>query len=128
MNARFCIFISIIVGILSLASVYVGMRFIARSVWAERHFQAVWLSLGCFIALQLLATLLYRLFEDLGNRLFILHWIAYLALGVFACVFFYTLAADLLTLGGRLFFGAEAVAVVERWAFLAILILTAISA
>lgn len=120
MNARFLIFISIVVLILSLVSFYIGMRFIAHSDWAGRHSEAVWLSLGLFILLQLLGPLLYRLAPDRENRLFIVHWVVYMTLGTFACVFFYTLAADLLTLASRIFLSFEIAAVAERWAFVAV--------
>lgn len=125
MNSRFLIFISIVVGILSLVSFYIGMRFIAHSDWAERHSEAVWLSLGIFILFQLLGPLLYRQAPDRENRLFIVHWAIYVTLGTFACVFFYTLAADLLTLASKIFLSSENAAAAERWAFVAVAGVTA---
>lgn len=118
MNVRFLIFISIVVGVLSSAAYYVGARFIVHSAWASNHAEAVWLSLGIFIVLQILGPFLYRLAPDRENRLFIVHWVVYVALGTFACVFFYTAVADLLALAGRVF---------ERWAFVIMATLTTVS-
>jgi hypothetical protein len=94
-NARFLVFIATVSAVLGLSAFYIGVRLVSWSTWAETHADAVWMSLGLIVALQFLAPLLYRVFPGARHRLFIVHWLSYTALGVFACVFFYVVAVDL---------------------------------
>jgi len=120
MKARFIIFISIVTVILGLASFYVGARFIAHSPWARGHSGAVWMALAVFILLQILGPYLYRVFPDHIHRLFVVHWAVYMTLGVFACVFFYTLVADLLIALLIFILGPRIALVAESWSFVAV--------
>jgi predicted MPP superfamily phosphohydrolase len=92
---RFLIFLSLVTAILGFAAFYLGSRFIAASHWAAIHREIVWLSFALFVALQFLGPYLYRVFPDHVNRLLIVHWVTYTALGIFTCLFLYSLAADL---------------------------------
>jgi predicted MPP superfamily phosphohydrolase len=94
LNGRFTIFILIVVVILSLSSYYIGNRLITRFSWAQSHRGIVWLSLSLFIVLQFLGPFLYRVYPDQFNRLFIIQWLTYTSLGVFACMLLYTITAD----------------------------------
>jgi uncharacterized protein len=127
MNARFLIFVSIVTAILSAACFYVGSRAIALSPWIAVHRESVWLFFALFVLLQILGPYLYRVTPDRQNRLFVLHWMIYMTLGAFACVFFYVLAADVLMMGWRFLFGAAAAASIERRSFLGVAAATAAS-
>jgi predicted MPP superfamily phosphohydrolase len=52
------------------------------------------LALIITILMQFLGPVLYRTLPNHTNRLFFVHWMTYLALGIFACMFFYILTAD----------------------------------
>lgn len=123
MNTRFVIFISILSVVLTLACIYVARRIIDTSEFAERHQRIVWFGVGLFILFQLTGPLLYRAFPTETNYTFVLQWITYTSLGVFACLFFYTLTVDAVLkltsffleqppdLGRRAFFGVSALTV-----------------
>ncbi len=96
MNVRFLVFISLVAAALGLAAFYVGTRVLTWSEWAATHGAAVWLTLAICIVLQFLGPILYRALPRHKNKLFFLHWLTYTALGVFACMFFYVLVADVL--------------------------------
>jgi predicted MPP superfamily phosphohydrolase len=121
---RFLVFISIVTAILALASFYIGARFIAASPWAASHAGTVWLSLALFVALQFLGPYLYRVFPDHLNRLFILHWVIYVSLGIFGCLLLYSLAADVLVFVSRLVLGAGNADEVAFMAVLAMVLAT----
>ena len=89
MNARFAIFFAILTTILSLSAFYIGHRFIARFNWANSHRRIVWLFFAIFVVLQVLGPYLYRIYPNQFNRFFVLNWLSYTALGVFACMLLY---------------------------------------
>ncbi|HEX5038257.1 MAG TPA: metallophosphoesterase [bacterium] len=124
MKAQFLIFIAVVISVLALASVYVGWRMAANSTWIRSHSGILWFSFGLFLFLQILGPYLYRVLPDHQHRLFVVHWAIYMALGVFACVFFYTLAADALLLLARLVFGWQRGGVFGSWGLGIVVILT----
>jgi len=126
MNTRFLIFISVIVVFLTITSWYLGLHVIAASSWAEAHRPIVWFSIALFIAIQVLGPFLYRAYPT--SRFFILHWMAYTALGIFACLLFYTAAMDLLLLVLRLFVSTNRLVLMERSFFVAVFAVTLVSA
>lgn len=123
---RFFVFIAIIATLLSLSSFYLGHTLIARFSFAEAHGGIVWLSLGTFVFLQILGPYLYRAYPDRFSRLFVLHWLTYTTLGVFACMLLYTMAADLLIWTGRVIFHYDDVHF-ERLIFIAVAAMALIS-
>src|SRR5262249_8833771 len=104
---RFVIFILILTILLGLVSWYIASRVIANYSWAGAHRGIVWLTLAVLIALQIAGPLLYRAYPGQFQRAFILHWAGYMTLGVLVCMFFYTVASDLISILGRLFVGPE---------------------
>jgi predicted MPP superfamily phosphohydrolase len=126
MNTRFLIFISVIVVFLTATSWYLGLHVIATSSWAEAHRPIVWFSLALFIAVQVLGPFLYRTYPT--SRFFILHWMAYTALGIFACLLFYTAAMDLLLLFLRLLLSTNRLVDLERSFFVGVFVVTLLSA
>lgn len=115
---RFAIFFLILTLILGLVAWYVGQRFIAQFGWAGNHRAIIWLTLGFLVVLQVLGPFLYRIYPNQFQRLFVFHWMTYMTLGVFACMFFYTAAADLLTLVWKVIFGFDNAVNFERRSFL----------
>jgi predicted MPP superfamily phosphohydrolase len=122
--SRFLVFILIIAAILGLAAFYVGTRLIAWSPWAASRSELVWLSLALFVALQFLGPILYRVVPDRFNRLFILHWASYTALGVFGCLVLYTAAADLFAAAWTMALGSNRALELESAAVGAMLLVT----
>ena len=122
MSTRFLVFISIVTGILSLLAFYTGTRFIRWSSWASDHRSVVWLILALFVFLQLLGPFLYRLYPN-HSRGFVLHWITYTTLGLFASLFFYTFVVDLFMSIWKLFQPGDAVDL-QRRGFLAVVAMT----
>ena len=127
MNIRFLIFVMVIFAVLALSSAYVGYRWIARSAWAAEHRAVVWVTLGVFVFVQLLAPFLYRNVSDVSDRWSVVHWCVYVVLGIFSCVVFYTAAADLFLSVWRGLLHTTPVDV-ERRSFLVVGIMTLISA
>ncbi|MCI0605486.1 metallophosphoesterase [bacterium] len=123
MSTRFLAFISIVTGILCILAFYTGTRFIRWSSWASDHRGVVWLILALFVFLQLLGPFLYRLHPDHSGRGFVLHWITYTTLGLFASLFFYTFAVDLFLSVWKLFRPDHAVDL-QRRGFLAVVAMT----
>ena len=95
MNLRFAIFLSIVTLLLTLASVYLGHRVIARFDWAKAHRGVIWLGVGLFVVIQLLGPTLYRTLPNALNRPFVIQWITYSTLGIFFTLLFYTVVFDL---------------------------------
>src|ERR1051325_2611374 len=126
MNTRFLIFISVIVVFLAATSWYLGLHVIATSSWAEAHRPIVWFSLALFIAIQVLGPFLYRTYPT--SRFFILHWMAYTALGIFACLLFYTVAMDLVFLFLRFVLSTNRLVDLERSFFVGVFAVTLVSA
>jgi uncharacterized protein len=124
MNSRFLIFISIVTGILSLLAFYTGSRLIRWSAWAAEHRGIVWLLLIFFVLLQLLGPFLYRLYPNRSTQSVILHWVTYSALGVFASLFFYTLAADFVMGIWKLIASPDQSVDLNRRGFLAVMTMT----
>jgi predicted MPP superfamily phosphohydrolase len=122
--SRFLVFILVIAAILSLAAFYVGSRLIALSPWAASRSELVWLTLALFVALQFLGPLLYRVVPDRYNRLFILHWASYTALGVFGCLVLYTAAADLFATAWSIALGSNRALEIESAAVGAMVLVT----
>ncbi len=118
MTTRFLIFVSVVVSFLGVSAFYVGERILTWSYWADDHRSVIWLTLSLFVLLQVLGPVLYRLYPRHMNRLFMIHWITYTSLGVFACMLFYTLAADLLLRFGSLFVDLNRFVDFERRSFL----------
>jgi len=104
---RFVIFISILTVILGSISWYIASRIISNFSWASTHRGVVFLTLGILVVLQLAGPLLYRAYPGHFQRAFILHWAGYTTLGVLACMFFYTVASDLVSVVWRLLVGPE---------------------
>ena len=118
MNRRFIVFISAITAILGGASFYVGVRIISRFEWAFEHRGAVWAIFTGFVALQILSPYLYRVFPNSSHRLFPIFWAGYASLGLFACLFFYTLSTDVFLALWSLFSGPGTPADLDRRGFL----------
>src|SRR5437879_1439647 len=117
---RFTIFFVIITVILSLASFYVAAR-LMRSEWLFAHRRIVWMFFVLFILLQVLGPLLYRTYPDRFAKVFILHWMTYTTLGLFASLFFYTVFSDAVLLVWSLInkgIGADSVDLQRRNLFL----------
>lgn len=115
---RFALFFLILTLILGLVAWYVGQRFISQFSWAGNHRGAIWLTLAFLVALQILGPFLYRIYPQQFQKLFVFHWMTYMTLGVFASMFFYTAAADLLTLVWKVIFGSDNSVDFERRSFL----------
>ena len=124
MNTRFLIFISVVTVILGLLAFYAGGRFIRWSAWAFEHRAIVWLVLAAFIVLQVLGPFLYRLYPQHSTRSFILHWITYTTLGLFASMIFYTFAADLFMALWKWVVQPESTVDLQRRGFLAVITMT----
>jgi predicted MPP superfamily phosphohydrolase len=97
--ARFAIFISIMVLILSSAVFYVGWRTIMFWPWAHRHPRTIIYTLVAFLSFQILWPFLSRKFPEAIGQLGVLHWLAYGTLGLFVTLFFYFLFYDLAWFG-----------------------------
>jgi uncharacterized protein len=123
MNTRFAVFLATVAAILGLAAFYVGSRLIAWSAWAGAHRELVWLTLVLVIGLQFLAPYLWRAFPKRVKPLALLFWLSYTALGILTCLFFYTLAIDLLS-GLLAVLGIDAVAGFELAAVATLLLVT----
>jgi hypothetical protein len=74
----------------------------------------VWLTLAVFIVLQFAGPLLYRSLPDHQNRMFVLSWLVYTSLGVFACMFFFTVLGDLLIFISKWFLNPNQAENLER--------------
>jgi predicted MPP superfamily phosphohydrolase len=98
MSFRLFRFLATVTAFLAVSSAYVGSRIIAELPPATSHPRVVWLTLASFVILQFAGPLLYRALPSRRRRLYLLHWITYATLGVFACVLFYTLAADVVVI------------------------------
>ena len=98
MSSRLLRFLVMVSAFLAVSSAYVGSRVVERLPLAASHERAVWLTLAAFVALQFAGPLIYRAFPARRRRLVVLHWITYATLGIFFCVLFYTLAADVLVM------------------------------
>jgi uncharacterized protein len=92
MRKRFAIFLTIVIGLLSVCSIYLASRFIVHFPWAADHQGIVFSAFCMFIVLQIAAPKLYR---SNRKRFQIVQWMSYTTLGVFACLLFYSLATDL---------------------------------
>lgn len=101
MNLHFFIFISVLFVALGLSSFYLSRRFISGSDWGKKHRKIIYLSLVLFLLLQILGPVLYRIYPEDAQRFFIVQWIAYTSLGVFACMLFYTMLTEVLLLISR---------------------------
>jgi predicted MPP superfamily phosphohydrolase len=124
MNSRFLIFISIVTGILSLLTFYTGTRLIRWSIWATDHRGLVWAVLIAFVLLQLLGPFLYRVYPNRSTHSLILHFVTYGALGVFASLFFYTLATDIVLAIWKVFSSPDESVDLQRRGFLAVIAMT----
>ena len=124
MSNRFLIFISIVTGILSLLAFYTGARLIRWSTWATEHRGIIWLILFSFVLLQVLGPFLYRVYPNRSTHSMVLHWVIYGALGVFASLFFYTLATDLVLGIWKLLASPDQSVNLERRGFLAVMTMT----
>lgn len=91
---RFLIFFLIITLVLSGATFYVA-HFFTRHGWLLSHRRTLWILASAFILLQILGPLLYRFYPDRSAGMVALSWLTYVTLGFFACLFFFTVAADL---------------------------------
>jgi uncharacterized protein len=126
LNARFAIFLSVVATVLGLSAFYIGVRFVSWSQWAADHETAMWLTFAIFIGLQFLGPILYRKLPNHVNRLFVIHWVIYTALGVFACMFLYIVAADAVAAVSALVFPSERVEQIEAFAVAAMILTTAL--
>jgi predicted MPP superfamily phosphohydrolase len=124
MSTRFLVFICIVTGILSLLAFYTGGRLIRWSGWAAQHRGIVWLVLGLFVLLQVLGPFLYRLYPGRVSQGFILHWVTYTTLGLFASLFFYTFATDLVLGLWKIITRPDNSVDLQRRGFLAVLAMT----
>jgi uncharacterized protein len=115
MSTRFLVFLSVVATVLGLSAYYVGDRFIAWSAWAGAHRGVVWMTLALVVGLQFLGPYLYRVVPDRTNRLFVVHWITYVTLGVLASVTLYTAFADALAVLVTAFAPAADAANLEPW-------------
>lgn len=115
---RFAIFFLILTTLLGLVAWYVGSRVVAHSTWAGAHSRTIYLTLGLLVLLQILGPLLYRIYPTQFQRVFVFHWMTYMTLGVFASMFFYTAAADVVSLLWKIVFGHDGAVDFERRSFL----------
>jgi uncharacterized protein len=83
----------------------------------------VWLTLSLFVFLQLLGPFLYRIFPDRTTKTFVLHWLTYTTLGLFASLIFYTAVADILMGFWKLVSHPDPVDL-QRRGFLAVIMMT----
>lgn len=125
MHVRFIVFISIITAVLSVSLYYVGSRIIRHTVWGAHHKGAIWLTLALFLILQFVGPIIYRTWPSKDSDIFALQWVAYTTLGVFACMFFYTFASDILVLFWKKAFRPENSVDLDRRSFLTVSALTA---
>jgi predicted MPP superfamily phosphohydrolase len=93
MPRRFTIFLTIVVAFLLVCSVYLSGRFIERSQWAADHQLVVFGVFALFITLQIAGPKLYRSYPQ---KLKFVQSLSYTTLGIFACLLFYSFAADLI--------------------------------
>jgi predicted MPP superfamily phosphohydrolase len=120
MSKRALIFISILTGIIGLGTFYIGLRWITQlswhSPWAAQHTEAIWLALAIYVVIQVSGPILYNVLDD-SHWLFIVHWIAFTGLGVFACMFLYTVAGDFIVGLWKLIFTVSDPGLLEHQGF-----------
>jgi len=117
---HFFLFISVFTLALSVAAFYLGVKLITWSNWPLNHQGIIWLSLAFFVFLQVLGPILYRLSPGHFNRLFIIHYLTYMSLGLFACMICYTLAADIILALWKFFVSPESTESFEKNSFYAV--------
>lgn len=85
-----------VAALFALLNAWTGHSLLARWPWAQAHAAAFWVTAAAFFLLQIAAPLIGRLIR-LPSRgaTAAFSTLAYLAFGVFTCLFLYTLAADL---------------------------------
>ncbi len=125
MRNRFTIFLTVVISLLVVCSIYLSSRFIAHSDWAADHPLIIFGGFSLFILLQIVGPKLYR--SDAKN-LKLIQWICYTTLGVFACLLFYSLMTDLVLAVVNLTGLPSDPAQIERTGFLVMVSLTAASA
>lgn len=81
--------------VFAIGAHYVVRRFIKHVPWAARNRRIIWFAVALFMILQLAGPALYRGSAEQASRPFVIQWLTYTTLGLFACLFFYTLVADL---------------------------------
>lgn len=98
-------FFLIVAALFALLNAWTGHSLLARWPWAQAHAAGFWVTAALFFLLQIAAPLVGRLFR-LPSRgwTVTLSTLAYLAFGVFTCLFLYTLAADLVSVLWQLLF------------------------
>ena len=94
------------------------------SPWAGNHRNVVWLILGLFVVLQIVGPFLYRLYPSRSTQSFIFYWITYSALGIFASLFFYTFAVDILMAIWKIVTRPDNTVDLQRRGFLAVMTMT----
>jgi uncharacterized protein len=117
MTGRFIRFLALITAFLAVSSYYVGSRFIAVSPWAATHSTAIVSGLVAFVLLQFAGPFMSRVLPGARHHLVLLHWATYASLGVFACLLFYTVVADVAIIVWAFAFGPGHV---EQYAFAAV--------
>jgi len=95
MRTQFLLFLSTILAVLGLSTFYVVRRTLSHSPWAKARKAWFWAGAIAFLLLQFLGPWAYRTTSPPGWGISLLQWAAYLSLGIFACLFFYTLFTDL---------------------------------
>lgn len=125
MHTRFIVFISIITVVLGVSLYYVGSRVIRHTAWGAHHKGVIWLTLALFLILQFAGPIIYRTWPSKDSDIFALQWVVYTTLGVFACMFFYTFASDILVLLWKKLLKPENSIDLDRRSFLTVSALTA---
>jgi len=120
MKFHFSFFLTFILSVLCLGSYYLGTRLIARVPIAKAHSTIIWLALFLFVVVQILGPVLYRTYPNRESASFIFHWAVYSSLGLFACLFFYTLVADITLTAWKWMFHPQNGFDVERRSFMGV--------
>jgi predicted MPP superfamily phosphohydrolase len=98
---RFAVFISVILSLLLLGSLYVGRRISSLLSLSVTSKYLLWLGLALFLLIQVVTPFLYRSgqIERWGGFNTFMHWLNYLSLGVMSLLVFGFAVVDLTRLG-----------------------------
>ncbi len=122
MDLRFLVFITIIVLVLCGGCFYLGNRMLLAVPFFGRHQVLMWVTFALFIALQIAGPIMYRGVNAKTGWPFVLQWVTYGTLGLFASLVVYAIASDLvlLVLKRLPLFSAQTATDLERRAFFAV--------
>jgi predicted MPP superfamily phosphohydrolase len=111
MLTRLLLFIAIFGGILG----YTGARLLAWSSLPAPQAWIIWVPLVLIAIQPLIASSLRRLTRERMPWRLIIHWVSYVSLAAFGCLFFYTLVVDLSSLLWWRWVPSERIGSIQLW-------------